>query len=126
MSFVRVARVEDLKPGQCRSVRAGIRHIAVFNVEGVLYAIEDACRHMKAPLSTGRVVGTTLTCSWHGWKYDIVTGACHDKSWGCVRTFPVKVEKGEILVSDRENPRPDTDGPEGDDGEEFPTPVFRS
>ncbi|HZI93850.1 MAG TPA: Rieske 2Fe-2S domain-containing protein [Patescibacteria group bacterium] len=124
MSFTRVARVEDLKPGQSRSLRVGIRRIAVFNVDGLFYAIEDACRHMKAPLSTGRVVGTTLTCSWHGWKYEITTGACHDKDWGCVRTFPVKVEGGEILVSDTENPRPEAEA--GEDPDDIPTPVFRS
>jgi len=126
MTFVRVARVEEIRPGQSRSVRAGVRHIAVFNVGGALYAVEDACRHMKAPLSTGRVEGTTLTCSWHGWKYDIITGACHDKSWGCLRTFPVKIEAGQILVSDLENPRPDSDQDPGEDGSEIPTPVFRS
>ena len=124
MSLVRVARVEELKPGQVRSVRAGVRRIAVFNVSGTLYALEDACRHMKAPLSTGQVEGTTLTCSWHGWKYDITSGACHDKSWGCVRTFPVKVQGGEIFVSDVENPRPD-EGPE-EELDEIPTPIFRS
>jgi nitrite reductase/ring-hydroxylating ferredoxin subunit len=124
LSFTRVARVEDLKPGQSRSLRVGIRRIAVFNVDGLFYAIEDACRHMKAPLSTGRVVGTTLTCSWHGWKYEITTGACHDKDWGCVRTFPVKVEAGEVLVSDTENPRPEAEA--GEDPDDIPTPVFRS
>jgi len=124
LSFVKVAPVDELKPGQSRSVRAGIRRIAVFNVGGVYYAIEDACRHMKAPLSTGRVEGTTLTCSWHGWKYDITSGACHDKAWGCVRTFPVKVEGGEILVSDEEIPGPDDGSP--DDFDDIPTPIFRT
>lgn len=124
MSFTKVARVEELKPGQSRALRVGVRRIAVFNVGGEFYAIEDACRHMKAPLSTGRLDGTTLVCSWHGWKYDILTGECHDKAWGCVRTFPVKIENGEILVSDQENPRPDGEG--DDDLDEIPTPVFRT
>jgi len=124
VNFTKVARVEELKPGQCRALRVGVRHIAVFNVAGSFHAIEDACRHMKAPLSTGRLDGTTLICSWHGWKYDIITGACHDKEWGCVRTFPVKVENGVILVSDQEYPRPDSDG--DDNLDEIPTPIFRS
>ena len=126
MTFARVARVEELRPGSCRSLRVGVRRIAVWNVAGNLYAIEDACRHMKAPLSTGRLVGTTLTCSWHGWKYDITTGECHDKSWGCVRTFPVKVVDGVIMVSDTENPRPDPAGEDHDADDADITPVFRS
>lgn len=123
MTFARIGLLEDLKPGQCRSVRVGIRRIMIWNVAGTLHAYEDACRHMKAPLSTGRLEGTTLVCSWHGWKYDVTTGACHDKSWGCLRRFPVKVEEGEILVSDEA-----IGHPEGDDGsdDEIPIPVFRS
>jgi len=123
MSFIRVARADEIPPGACRSVRAGIRRIVVWNVGGTFHAMEDACRHMKAPLSTGRLAGTTITCSWHGWKYDVTNGECHDKSWGAVRTFAVKIEGGELFVSDEENPRAD-DTPE-DDTEDFPTPVFR-
>ncbi len=124
MTFVRVGRLASLRPGQALSARVGIRRIAVFNVDGALHAIEDACKHMKAPLSTGRLEGTTLTCSWHGWKYDVITGACFDRAWGCVRTFAVKVENGEILVSDTEDPGPED--PPADEPEEIPTPTFRT
>ena len=124
MSFIRVAKTGDIPPGACRALRAGIRRIVVWNVAGTFYAMEDACRHMKAPLSTGRLAGNTITCSWHGWKYDVTTGECHDKEWGAVRTFPVKIQDGELFVSDEENPRPDA-GDASDDTEDFPTPVFR-
>lgn len=123
MNFTRVCLLEDLKPGQCRSLRVGIRRIMIWNVDGTLHAYEDACRHMKAPLSTGRLEGTTLVCSWHGWRYDVTTGACHDKSWGSLRRFPVKVESGVILVAD-EAEEPGGDDAAGD--EEVPLPVFRS
>jgi len=98
VSFVRFARPEEIPPGGNKSVRIGLRRIAVFNVGGTLYAIEDACAHMKAPLSQGRLKGTELTCTWHGWAYDIVTGRRKGKELGCVRTFPVKIEAGSILV----------------------------
>lgn len=126
MSWRDVARLEDLPQGQCRTVRVGIRRIAVWNVDGTLYAHEDACKHMKAPLSTGRLNGTTLTCSWHGWKYDVTTGECHDKSWGRVRTFPVRVSDGVIQVSDVELHPPGEDGPPDEPEEEIPRPIFRS
>ena len=122
MTFTAIGRLEDLAPGQCRSVRVGIRRVAVWNVEGELHAIEDACRHMKATLSTGRLDGRILTCAWHGWKYDVTTGACLDPGWACVRRFPVKVENGMILVSTEEIPRDDP----GDEPEEIPVPTFRS
>lgn len=126
MSFTRVAAVGELKPGQARSIRVGTRRIAVWNVDGEFFAIDDACKHMKAPLSTGRLSGTTVTCSWHGWKYDVTTGQCHDKQWGCVRTYPVKIEQGAILVSDVPRDQPGTDDEAGDDPDDFPMPVFRS
>jgi len=122
VSFTSIGRLEDLAPGQCRSVRLGVRRVAVWNVGGQLHAIEDACRHMKASLSTGRLEGNILTCSWHGWKYDVTTGACLNPEWACVKRFPVKVENGMILVSGEEIPR---DEP-GDEPEDIPTPTFRS
>ncbi len=123
MKFHRVARADEIVPDRPRALRVGIRHVAVFNVEGTFYAIEDACRHMKAPLSTGRMKGTVLTCSWHGWQYEVTTGACVGKDWACVRTFPVKVENGVVLVSDEPNPAPEGGS---DDQDDIPTPVFRS
>lgn len=98
MSFVRFAKQEEIPPGGRKSLRIGLRRIAVFNIAGTLYAIEDACAHMKAPLSQGRLAGMELTCSWHGWAYDIATGRRKGREAGCVRIFPVKIESGVILV----------------------------
>ena len=98
MSFIRFAGLEEIPPGNNKSRRIGLRHIAVFNVAGSYYAIEDACSHMKAPLSGGRMRGTELTCSRHGWRYDIITGRRVDAPEGCVRTFPVKVESDAVYV----------------------------
>ena len=122
MRFTPVGPLSELPPGRCRSVRVGVRRVAVWNVNGTLHALEDACRHMKAPLSTGRVENGILTCAWHGWRYEVSTGACLDPAWACVRRFPVKVENGMIFVSADEAPPDDP----GDEPEEIPTPVFRS
>lgn len=125
MSETRVGRVEEIPAGQSRSVRAGTRRIAVFNVAGTLRAVEDACGHMKAPLSGGRLAGTTLTCSWHGWQYDVTTGACLNQAHACLRTFAISVRDGEIFVSNEPIGGPDDD-PSCDEPDEIPTPVFRS
>ena len=98
MGFVRFAAVAEIPPGTSRSLRFGLKHIAVFNVGGVFHAIEDACAHMKAPLAGGRVRGSQVTCLRHGWVYDLATGRRVDKEGGCVRTFPLKVEGGAIFV----------------------------
>lgn len=124
MSETRVGRLEEILPGQSRSVRAGTRRVAVFNVQGTLHAVEDACGHMKAPLSGGRLAGTTLTCSWHGWRYDVTTGACLDAAHACLRRFAVSVRDGEVYVSN--DPLGSDHEPSSDEPDDFPTPVFRS
>jgi nitrite reductase/ring-hydroxylating ferredoxin subunit len=101
MSFVRFAPLSEIPTGGSCSVRIGLRRIAVFNVDGELFAIEDACAHMKSPLSSGTLRCRELTCSWHGWRYDIATGRRIGKEAGKVRTFPVKVD-GETVYVDPE------------------------
>jgi 3-phenylpropionate/trans-cinnamate dioxygenase ferredoxin subunit len=127
MSFVRFAPLADVPPGGHKSLRIGLRRIVVFNVSGTLYAIEDACAHMKVALSGGRLKGTRLTCSAHGWVYDIATGRRVDKSQGCVRTFALKVEGGEIMidpsVDDPFGGDAPSGGPECEEGEDEFTPL---
>jgi nitrite reductase/ring-hydroxylating ferredoxin subunit len=49
----------------------GTDSIAVFNVDGRLYAINDVCPHEGGPLSEGMLDGTQLTCPWHGWSFEL-------------------------------------------------------
>lgn len=63
--------------------------LAVFNVNGEYYAIENFCPHKGAPLSEGRLCGHIVECSWHGWEFDVRTGECltvNEK----IRTYKVK------------------------------------
>ena len=55
-------------------VGVGGKHIALFNIGGSYYAIDDTCTHRGGPLSEGAVRGTTVTCPWHGAQYDLKTG----------------------------------------------------
>ena len=122
MSFVKFAPVSDIPAGGNKSLRIGLKRIAVFNLGGDFHAIEDACAHMKAPLSQGRVRGTELTCSWHGWIFDITTGQRKGVENICVKTFPVKIDGDNVFV-DPEVPDKFADEPDDfeDAGNEFPT-----
>ena len=71
----RVASKNDVSPGQSISVDVGGHQLALFNVEGSYYAIGGTCTHRGAPLADGHVDSMTVTCSWHGAKFDIETGA---------------------------------------------------
>ena len=72
--FVKVARVSDVAPGQGKLIEANGKKIALFNVDGSFYAIDDTCTHKGGPLSDGFLDGTTVTCPWHGAKFDVTTG----------------------------------------------------
>lgn len=71
--------------------------IAVFRVEGRLYAVGNACPHAGNPLVEGDILGGTLVCAFHGWRFDLETGAC---LLGDVpaRTYPVEERDGEVWV----------------------------
>jgi nitrite reductase (NADH) small subunit len=71
--------------------------IAVLRVEGRLYAVANACPHAGNPLVEGDVLGRTLVCAFHGWRFDLETGACllGDEP---ARTYAVEERDGEIWV----------------------------
>ena len=72
--FVKVGTTGDFAPGQGKMVEVGGKKIALFNVEGNYYAIDDTCTHRGGPLSEGELSGTEVTCPWHGATFDVTTG----------------------------------------------------
>jgi len=73
--YVRVASVGDLAPGQAKFVKVDGRRIALFNVAGIYYALNDRCTHRGAPLSEGTLNGDQVTCPWHGSLFNVTNGA---------------------------------------------------
>ena len=73
--FVKVAKTGEIAPGEAKAVGVGARRIAIFNIEGTYHAIDDKCTHRRGPLSEGMVVGTEVTCPWHGAVFDVATGS---------------------------------------------------
>ena len=71
---MKVAQQGDLAPGQVKSVAVNGTQIALCNVDGVYYAIDDACTHRSALLSEGDLIGKEITCPLHGAIFDVTTG----------------------------------------------------
>ena len=71
--------------------------IAVFRVEGGVYAVANSCPHEGNPLIEGDVLGGNLTCAYHAWTFDLATGSClvGDEA---ARTYPVEVHDGVIRI----------------------------
>ena len=97
--FVKVASTADIPAGTGKVVEAGGKTLAVFNCDGTFYAVENACKHRGGPLGEGTLNGTMVTCPWHGWEYELGTGACSMDATIKVQTFEVKVHGDDILVS---------------------------
>ncbi len=96
--LVTVARASELAPGEGKVVEAGGKLFALFNVDGAFYAVDNTCLHRGGPIGEGDLEGTTLTCPWHGWQYDVTTGRhLLDPTVG-LRTYPVTVEDGEVRI----------------------------
>ena len=88
---------EQLPAGGRWLVRRSGRDIALFNVGGALFAIDDSCPHNGASLAGGRLEGTTVACRAHGLRFDLGSG-CMRGGGLQVRAYPVRVHEGRIEI----------------------------
>ena len=96
---VTVAKISDIPPGQAKTVDVKGTLVAVFNVGGTYYAIEDTCSHAGGPLSEGAVEGKAVTCPWHAAQFDLVTGqALTPPASDGVRPFKVLIQGDQIQI----------------------------
>ncbi|GJL66673.1 MAG: (2Fe-2S)-binding protein [Nitrospirales bacterium] len=98
--FVTVAKVDDLEPGTCRPIELDEISLALFNIDGKIYALDNVCPHAGGPLGEGTMEGTQVACPWHGWKFDITTGTCMKnpiESWR-VPCYKAREQNGNIQV----------------------------
>jgi len=99
--WISVAKVEELPPGARRIVDVADVQIAVFNLGGEFYAIEDVCTHDYAPLADAKLEGDEIICPRHGARFCIRTGAVKaPPAYEAIATFPVRVHQGMIQVRD--------------------------
>ena len=98
MARVSVGKVGDVAVGTGRVVDAGGQTLALFNVKGTYYALDNSCVHRGGPLGEGDLDGPVVACPWHGWRWDVTTGSNANNPAIRVPCFPVTVEQGEIFV----------------------------
>jgi nitrite reductase/ring-hydroxylating ferredoxin subunit len=103
--FVAVAHVADVKPGHPLTVTVDGREIALFNVAGTVYALDNACPHQGAPLADGWIDGATVTCTWHAWCFNLGDGRMTHGGFTGVDVFDVKIEDELVLVSRAARPK---------------------
>ncbi len=100
-NWVVVAAVDDLPPGAGKVVDIDGALIAVFNIGGEYFAIEDVCTHDGGELASGVLEGDQIICPRHGARFCVRTGeALSAPAYEPTAKFPVRIENGVIQVRD--------------------------
>lgn len=94
--FQAALALSELPQGKSRKVTVNYQDVVLFHLEDGVFAIAAACPHQRGPLDKGTYANGLLTCPWHNWQFDVRTGVSPGGSRA--RTFPVRIEAGQILV----------------------------
>ena len=97
--FVKVAKTSEIDDQCAKCIEVGDHTIALFNIGGEFYAIDDLCPHEDGPLSEGFVEGYEVECPWHAASFNLKTGAhSGPPAESDVKTYPVRVDGDDIEV----------------------------
>jgi len=99
MAWVRIGSLDQFPPGEVREATAGDQEVAVCHVDGAVHVVEGVCPHRGGPLGQGTLCEGNLECPWHSWQFDCRTGVLGHNPTFRLKTYDVKVEGGDILIS---------------------------
>jgi nitrite reductase/ring-hydroxylating ferredoxin subunit len=99
MAFTRVAALSELTAGKGKQISIGDKKIAVFYLDGKVYAVDDTCTHRGASLSEGQCQQGQVMCPWHAARFDLTTGAalCPPAQTG-VKAYTAQVVGDEVQI----------------------------
>ena len=95
---LQVASTTEIPSGEGRVFEVKGKSVAIFNVDGRFYAIDNECPHRGGPLGEGVLDGAVVRCPWHAWRWDVSTGANVNNPAVKIACLPVTVEHGTIFV----------------------------
>lgn len=98
MAFIHVSNIDEVPKNSSKIINVNNKVLALFNIGGNFYVIENVCKHRGGSLGEGEIHEEDVTCPWHGWVYNIKTGNCLNVPGVMVETYKVKVEGEKILV----------------------------
>jgi nitrite reductase/ring-hydroxylating ferredoxin subunit len=97
--FIEVAALDQIGSGASLVVQVSSESVALFNVDGHIYAIADSCAHAGASLAAGKLHGKIVTCRAHGLKFDVTTGYVGGEPGFGVTSYAVEVVDEKIRVA---------------------------
>jgi len=99
LEFVAVAEIGDLENGERLFLEIDGAAIAVFNIAGQYFAIDDVCSHDQGPVAEGNLVDHSIECPRHGARFDLESGkALSMPAVVDIASYPVRVDGQQILV----------------------------
>jgi nitrite reductase/ring-hydroxylating ferredoxin subunit len=98
VKLVKVSERNEFANGSGKVVRAEGTSLAIFKVGEEYFAMNNHCMHRGGPLGEGELDEFTITCPWHGWSYDVRTGAFDLIPTLKLKVYPVKIEGDSVLV----------------------------
>jgi nitrite reductase (NADH) small subunit/3-phenylpropionate/trans-cinnamate dioxygenase ferredoxin subunit len=97
--FVTVAKVAEIPPGSGKTVEVNGIWIALFNVNGSFFAVDNTCPHAGGPIGEGSLAGEIVTCPWHGWQFNVSTGEREGNPNFTVACCPVRIQGEEVQIA---------------------------
>jgi nitrite reductase (NADH) small subunit len=98
MPFVRALKTSEVAPGAIHEVQVAGKAVALANVGGKFYAINNTCLHRGGPLGQGSLQDRIVTCPWHGWEYDVTTGKVVQNPSVGVACYQAEIRGEEVFV----------------------------
>ena len=92
------ANRDELRTGECKAVSIGPHTVALCNVNGEFYAMDNTCPHRGGPLGDGTLAGPVITCPWHGWQFDVMTGQNRANAGCSIRLFETRTTGDAVEV----------------------------
>jgi 3-phenylpropionate/trans-cinnamate dioxygenase ferredoxin subunit len=97
--LVEAIGLDQIPSGKSTTVTIADKSIALFNIEGQIYAIDDACPHAGSSLGWGKLEGSIVTCRAHGLKFNVMKGCMANNPDATLTTYPVQVTDGKVMVA---------------------------
>lgn len=101
VQYIKALLVHDVPPGSMKTVRVGGKAVAIANVDGEVFAIDDICSHAQCSLgSEGFIDGNVVTCGCHGAQFDVTNGKVMSMpALTDVVSYPAKVVGQDVMIA---------------------------